>query len=653
MRLSIAIVLASSSLLALPSLAHAGSDLVFDHLAAGAIKLDGKIKEWPGTTAGDVTVKSGSATATFSIGYDDTGVWVGAEVVKDGSVARTSAFGPNEDCVSLVLAFPKAGVAAPTADYVAYDVGLYAGVPGSSAGDVRMRASGKSIAGAKIIEASRKGGGYTLEAFIPWSAFAEAKKTRAGLRAALRSYDCDGSAIRSIKATGAGTADSPTTLDFLLNEPEQSLPTALSTKKLAWKDVTYDVTADLAGDGTYERALFAGRSLFVLGPTYKEGKQWLNVELGVDVVAVEAKDVTGDGHADLVLTTRAKGAGSTRDALVVYALMGEKGAEKPSRVFAHEVAIDGGSGKVLRDVVTFSGKKASVVYSAAKGWDGSSYKEPFSTDVDPILLPWGAVKERDFTFDGASFVKDKEVAQKATVVVTEAPPATKTTTTTTTTSTATSTASTADPAVAALAAYRKEKGLASSASSRFEQVVATGTGKKGRVALFGRDLVITSGGPEVSYAYVNMARFASDADVMEVSAKDLTGDGRDDVLVRGIVRAKLSVPGKADQEVLREILTIYAPKVSGSAVTLTPVLSVEVARASGSNRVEATLRIVTASAGKAGHIEVGKGTAKGWTQSTWPFESESATPGLEPLILPWGKETTVTYAWSGEKFAKS
>jgi len=648
-------VLVPLGLTVLPRLA-AAADVIFDHLAPSTIKLDGKTKEWPGSTPGSETIKSGKMTATFYAGYDDSGIWVGADVNKDGTVSRTSSFGPNEDCVSLVIAFPSTGVSkgAGASEYTAYEVGFYAGVPGSSAGVVKMRAgpgAGKTIAGSQIVEAPIKKGGYAVEGFVPWSAFPEAKKVRSGLRGALRAYDGNTSSIVAIKATGSGSVDSPSSLGFLLIEPEQSIPSALAAKKLTWKDFAFDVHADLAGDGTAERALFLGRNAFVFGPTYKEGKQYLQMDAGADVVGVEARDVTGDGKADLLVTTRIKTGGTTREALVVYSLTGgTKGAETPVRAFTHETLVDSGTGNVLKDSVVFAGGKkptATVTYLPAKGWDVNSYKEPIVSDIDPILFPWGTVKERVFSLAGNVFVKDKEVAQKGT-----APAATTTPTSGTSTTTAGTTSTPApvgDGALVAFKAYRKDKGLPADAAAKIDVPATIAPGKKGRAALFGRDLVLAIGGTETGYAVITMSRFANEKDIFEITAKDLTGDGRDELIVRGVIRGKLTGPS-GEKEVLREVLSVYQPKAAGAGLGIHGVFNAEIARAIGTDRVDASLRIVTAKGTTPGKIELGKGTAKGWTEKTYPFGTETANAQLEPLILPWGKETTVTYSWTGEKF---
>lgn len=618
--------------LGVPQSARA-ADVILDHLAPGAIKLDGKVKEWPGTNPGNETIKAGKLTATFLAGYDDAGLWVGAEIAKAGGIA-------SDDCVSLIVAFPKVGVQKGGEALVAHEVGFYPGVPGSASGHVKFRGgpnAGKAIDGAKIIEANRAGGGYTLEAFVPWSAFPDGKKVRAGLRGALRVYDA-----AAIKATGPGSVESPGALGWLLTEPEQSLPAALASKKQNLKDASFEVLADVQGDAVDERMVFIGRSLYVLGPGFKEGKQWLGVDLGADVVNVEARDVTGDGKQDLLLTTRVKGA-TTREALSVWAFSGAV----PTRVFSHETLVESG-GNALKDLISFGGgKKPSITvgYDKPKGWTVDTYAEPIASDVDPILWPWGAVKERTFVWNGALFTKDKEVAQKAI-----APKPVETGKGFEPTKPAEPLPPAGDLVVLALKQYKKDKGLGD-AAPRIETPATVIPGKKGRAALFGRDLVIATG--DGGYAVLGLNRFGSEKDIVEVTAKDLTGDGRDELIVRGMLRAKLTGGSdKTEKEVLREVMLVYSPKPQGKGLALVPVFGAEMGRTLGNDYVNVDLRIVTAKGGTPGKIELIKGKAKGFSKASWPFGKEEPTPGLEPLLLPWGSETTVTYGWNGEKFAR-
>jgi hypothetical protein len=122
-------------------------------------------------------------------------------------------------------------------------------------------------------------------------------------------------------------------------------------------------------------------------------------------------------------------------------------------------------------------------------------------------------------------------------------------------------------------------------------------------------------------------------------------------VVRGLVRAKLTGPS-GDKEVLREILLAYHAKQTSGGLVVLPVFAAEVTRSIGADRVEAKVKVVAAKGTTPGKIEIAKGTAKGFTKSTWPFGAESPSPGLEPLILPWGTDNSITYGWNGEKLTR-
>jgi len=164
------------------------------------VKMDGVIDEWPARTLASTVIKGSGDKLQFAVAiqYDASNIYVGAEVT-DASFYRTSHFGEGEDHASLTLAFPQGGGA--------YEIGLFAGKPGETAGEVRFlgsRAHLGEVPGAKIVEApSAKG--YSFEASIPWSTFHEAHTLRVGLRGVVRYYDSDGShSARNIVATGPG-----------------------------------------------------------------------------------------------------------------------------------------------------------------------------------------------------------------------------------------------------------------------------------------------------------------------------------------------------------------------------------------------------------------------------------------------------------------
>src|ERR1700733_3030005 len=181
------------------------------------VKLDGVLDEWPARAAAKVVVKGTPApdlAFSMAIQYDDKRIYVAGEVAGD-SFVRTPRFGEGEDHASLTLGFPSGA-----GRFVTYEVGLFAGKPGESSGEVKFVGARRGqIPGSKIVEAPAPKG-YTFEAVIPWAVFPEARLVRVGLRGIARYYDTSGSAAsRSILSTGGGDAASPAGLPPLLTEP--------------------------------------------------------------------------------------------------------------------------------------------------------------------------------------------------------------------------------------------------------------------------------------------------------------------------------------------------------------------------------------------------------------------------------------------------
>ena len=366
------------------------------------IKLDGVLGEWGARVPANVVVKgSGDRLGVaFAIQYDDAHLFIAGEIA-DESFYRTDRFGEGEDHASLILAFPEG------ASFEAYEVGLFAGKPGETAGEVRWAKRGP-IAGSKIVEAPLTKG-YSFEASIPWSAFPRARTVRVGLRAVVRYYDSDGSAsARNIVATGAGDASSAASLPPLLTEPEQSmLEGLLEPKGLSRTAPKFDLYADVAGDAMKERIAVFDRFFTICGPGYRGGKEFFFRDVGDGLLGLQAGNLTGRNKADLVVRRRFQSDGSARDWFEVWSLIG---GDEPVTTFAHEIAV-ARDGKRVENVVHATAHGIEVTLEPASGWDASSYREPVAIDVEPILLPWGTVRSQSFRFDGSRYKKTKEITQ--------------------------------------------------------------------------------------------------------------------------------------------------------------------------------------------------------------------------------------------------
>ena len=608
------------------------------------VRLDGMLGEWPARTGAKQAISGTAVGTTFSaaLQYDDTKIYVGGEIT-EASFVRTSRFGEGEDHASLVLIFPGS--------QSAYEIGFFAGVSGESQGQVRFSSGprkGQEVPGSKIVEAPAAKG-YSFEAQLPWSTFSEAHALRVGLRGALRYYDAEGGAMKAVVATGAGDAANPSALPWLPTEPEQSLIEGLlAPKGLIGQPASVEVFADVGGDAMKERIAVHDKTITICGPGYRGGKEYFFKELGAELVRLESASITGRGKDDLVLRRRFPQTGGSRERFEVWSLIG---GDEPVTTFAHEIAIVSG-GKHLNNSVHVSGREIEVGVEPAVGWDIGSYKEPIATDVEPILFPWGGVKSRVFRFDGARFAKAKEVTQTpargfvpstpAAGVAPGAPdrpiePKAPTVRRNT------------DLSQALFDQYKKDKNVAADARPKFDlQVQIEGDARPERVVLMGRDIVVFGPGFKggSQYAFLTLQQFADDADIQDMSARDLTGDGAADLVVRGVRR--MPVPGSpASLEI--DQMFVYA-MVSGA---LTRIFSIETGREQAGKRIQGLVQFVPGPGGRGFEIDVRPGLAKGWTNKTYPWAQEQPGAAIEPLLLPWGGIPSLRYAWNGTAFAST
>jgi hypothetical protein len=307
-----------------------------------------------------------------------------------------------------------------------------------------------------------------------------------------------------------------------------------------------------------------------------------------------------------------------------------------------------------------------VTVEPPSGWDAASYGEPIATDVEPILLPWGAVRSQVFRFDGSRFSKAKEVMQKESaapvarparepgspddtshpaMIHPPEPPTPKVTR-----------GSEAPPSSAqVLDQYRRDRAVASGTTLKVDlQVQVTGDPRPERVVLIGRDIVVLGPGIKdgTGYNFTTLQQFADPSDIRDLSARDLTGDGAADLVVRG-VRHLTATDGNTPHGAARvdvEVMFVY--EVKDDAITR--VFGIETAREHKGKRVQGMVQFIPAPGGKAFDILSAPGRATGWNAKTYPWAQDRPGDGsLEPLLLPWGGIGSVRYTWNGSQFVRS
>jgi hypothetical protein len=610
-----------------------------------AVKLDGMLDEWPARAPARLVVKGtpGPGLAfSMAIQYDDKHIYLGGEVTDDTFV-RTAHFGEGEDHASLTLGFPSGG-----GRFATYEVGLFAGKPGESAGEVKFASPRRGeIPGSKIVEAPAPKG-YTFEAVVPWAAFPEARLVRVGLRGTARYYDTSGStASRSILSTGPGDASSPEGLPPLLTEPEQSIFDGILTEKaLSSQAPKIDILADITGDAMKERIAVWDRYITICGPTYRGGKEYFYKDLGGELVHLEARDVTGRGKSDLVLRRRLAPDASTREWFEVWSVLG---GDEPTTTFGHEIVV-AKDGMRVSDAVRLSGREIEVSVEPASGWDPSSYREPTATDVEPVLLPWGPTRARTFRFAGTRFVAVREVKQAPIPGAAPLPPPFKPVEPPTPEVVRTPTgAGRRGLSAQIFDQYKRDRNVPPDAKPKVDLAVnVDGDAQPERVILIGRDIVVFGPGFKGGnqYAFLTLQQFDAPADVRDMTARDLTGEGGANLIIRGTRRV---MTAGSRESVETDVLFVFQVK----AGTIARVFAVETARAQGDRRAQGMVQFVPSKDGRSLEVDVRPGRVTGWNAKTYPWGQDAPGSGaLEPLLLPWGGISNLRYAWNGTAFAR-
>jgi len=599
------------------------------------VKMDGVLQEWPPRFQLKQAVKGQtSATVSVALQYDDTKIWVAGEINDSDKLVRTAQFGEAEDHVSLVLAFPTASGTAAV-----YDVGFYIGVPGQSAGSVRVR--GRGVADSKIVESPTQGG-FSFEAVLPWSAFPEGRATRVGLRGVARYVKASApGSVSAILASAPGDASSASSMPPLPTEPEQALiEQLLIPNKLLDTAPKVDRIADVAGDGLKERVAVIGKYLVVLGPGYLGGSTFFYKDLGGELAGLELRDATARGKADILLRRRIADGATTREYFEVLSAM--SATAEPTTTFAHEIAVMSGANKITNSVHV-GAREIEVSIEPPAGWDATSYRENVATGIEPVLLPWGGIKSQTFKFDGTKFAKSKEVNQTpagptptgpnpAPTPMPKDPPTPPV-------------KPAGDLAKQVFEQYKKDRGVGPDVQPKADlQVNVHGDARPERVVLIGHDIVVFGPGFKggTSYAYVTV----NDMELREMNARDLTGSGTADLVVRAGAK---KTDSQSSDPVEFDLLLLY--QVRSDSIVRT--LAIETGREQAGKRIQGLVQFIPAGAGKGFDVDAQPGRATGWTQANYPWRQEQPGSGpIEPILLPWGGIARVKYSWNGSQFVK-
>lgn len=629
---------AASLLLTLAPARVAAKTLIAEPVQGEKIRIDGELREWPARMTDLSEVVRGSGLrASAVVGYDDKNVYLALKVA-DTRIARTKAAGKHEDHATLALAFPKGG------GYVTYQIDVHPGKPGKLPAVVRV--NGKTAAGAKAVENPTESD-LLIEAQIPWSVFPEASKTRVGLRAAVRYTNADApGSTKSIVSTSRGSTGKG--LGALLLEGEQGLGTLLRDKGLSSVPAR-EAYGNLTGDGMLERVAVFGPYLTISGPSFRGGQEIYFAELGVSgpemVRRLTLTDVDGDGRDEVVIEKRIGSSESYRGILEIFEIGKD---DSPFPAFAHEVAIKTEEGSI-QNKVTIKAGILEISQGEAEGFEPDTYDEVLPSNMPSALLPWESVGTRRYKWQSGTFVKADEQTWQPKQASKKGAPRKKGSIAASSTPERRSPPPPRPPSADELmdrvyALYKKDRGVSRS-KPRFDFVTdVAGDDGNERVLIHDKDIVVFGKGFRngTSYAFISVG-VSDSKDILDASARDVTGDGKAEIILRAVMRAKASKALGGDT-IDRHAFLVYAIRGDG----LVRIFGAETGRALGKNRILGTVGLQPGNRGVT--VSLGPGRTIGWTEDSYPFPPDTTTAGgLEPLLLPWssGKRT---YRYDGNKF---
>jgi hypothetical protein len=618
------------------------SYLALEPMADKKVRVDGMLREWPdGFAKLDTTVKGSSSRTSALVGYDASNVYFALHT-DDSHIARTASAGKNEDHLTFELWFPNPGGGGKT-----HVVDVYPGDPGKLPAVIKV--DGKVVSSAQAVEAPEDKG-YSLEGRMPWSALPAAGATRVGLRGRLEYTDASSPGqVRRVVATSRaqGSAMPPVTL-----ESDTGLIQALLEPKELGLTPAREAIGNVFGGPENERVAVYGHFLSITGPGYKDGKQFYFNELDVanadSIRRLELRDFDGDGRQEVVLQKRIGGGDRYREVLEVLQI-GSDGA--PLRVFIHEVAIKTEDGIAANEIkLSGSGKDAriEIKQGKAEGFEPGSYREPKIDGIDSALLPWQSVGTRVFEWRGQGLALAEEKPWKAKQFASSKP---------------SSGGSSAAPAAKApppprppsademldrvYALYKKDRGVGGTKPKYDFVTDVAEDDRPERVLVHGKDVVVFGKGFKEGLTYTFISVGVKDPkDILDVTSRDLTGDGRAEIILRGVLQAQASKELGGDV-VQREALYVYS--VVGDH--LVRIFAAETGRALGDKRIVGALSFTPGARGVA--IELRPGRAIGWNEQNYPFPEDNAPAGgLEPLLLPWGSQKARAYAFTGSAYER-
>jgi hypothetical protein len=649
-------------LLSLASVPAGADTIPIEILDRGSTRIlpDGRIGEWRRFTEligldARAQVVSGverwvgdaDAAVGFALARDDQYLYIAAEV-RDDQIVRTREHRATDDALVVSIGV-RAG-----ARTVGYDIALLPGIPGSFAGAVQFRgARSGNIAGARVVEENLQGGGgFTIEAQIPWTSLPDLRANLASLRGRVAYHDSDSAgrpAIESVLATGPGDGRNyeqlPPARGSTVSTATDLITQFRQAQNLVTSEPFLDRSGNIAGDAQLERVVMFPRYCVVAGPGIAGGSRYAYFEHPIrtsdELAEVALRDVTGDSRLDVILRARVATNNMTREILYVYAAVG--GADQLERVFAHELTRSAGGHRTVNRATYEQGPRIRVTFGSNEGFTEQNFPRVQETGVLLPMLPWGqhrsvAYRWMDglnrFEIDGTEPNPQRGAAQ----VTTQSGPE----------NTAGGTPGATVAVVPSdlngvLALFRQRARLAPNARPDFQAEGNVAEDRQPEVVhVYGRTLIVAGRAFMSGRSYYSV-ELPEGFTVLGVDLADVTNDGQMEALVRARRPVTAQVRG-AQLEVVKDYLLVYSfdPAHRGR------VFAAEVARRMGNEGVVNEVRGLAR--GRGDGLTIAPGRPLGWTEQSYPFRDMPAQ-GFAPLLLPWATRAPVQYRWNGQTLA--
>ncbi len=649
-------------LLSLASAPARADTIPIEILDRGSTRIlpDGRIGEWRRFTEligldARAQVVSGverwvgdaDAAVGFALARDDQYLYIAAEV-RDDQIVRTREHRATDDALVVSLGV-RAG-----ARTVGFDIALLPGIPGSFAGAVQFRgARSGNVAGARVVEENLQGGGgFTIEAQIPWTSLPDLRANLASLRGRVAYHDSDSAgrpAIESVLATGPGDGRSyeqlPPARGSTVSTATDLITQFRQAQNLVTSEPFLDRSGNIAGDAQLERVVMFPRYCVVAGPGIAGGSRYAYFEHPIrtsdELAEVALRDVTGDSRLDVIVRARVATNNMTREILYVYAAV--SGADQLERVFAHELSRSAGGHRTVNRATYEQGPRIRVTFGSNEGFTEQNFPRVQETGVLLPMLPWGqhrsvAYRWMDglnrFEIDGTEPNPQRGGAQ----VTTQSGPE----------NTAGGTPGATVAVVPSdlngvLALVRQRARLAPNARPDFQAEGNVAEDRQPEVVhVYGRTLIVAGRAFMSGRSYYSV-ELPEGFTVLGVDLADVTNDGQMEALVRARRPVTAQVRGQ-QLEVVKDYLLVYSfePAHRGR------VFAAEVARRMGNEGVVNEVRGIAR--GRGDGLTIAPGRPLGWTEQSYPFRDMPAQ-GFAPLLLPWATRAPVQYRWNGQTLA--